>query len=501
MEIPSPTAQPNPPKLGSARRFETSPSDKDAIAGEFVLAFFNRSDRDTFAQRAAAQGAEILGTTDVGWLLGIRVQDSQTLAALLDEGPMPLETSPNHRVSIPIPWVPPDSIADEFRRNAFGRTAPAWLGWNSGTAGESPSPTIALLDTGTIPGVGLPDPAITRMDLVPRTTRSGNAGLSLHATAVASLMVGRPPDLMGLASNARLLDVRVLDDSGHGDAFTVALGIVAAVHAGARVLTLCLGTHSDNLALRLAVAYAVQQGAVLVAAAGNDGRDPLLYPARYDAVVAVGAVDRGGQRAEFSNIGDELDIMAPGVAVAAAGLTNTILLSGTSAAAPLVAAAAAAFWTQYPGLSAADVINAIRTTADETGPPGPDPEYGWGLLNVQRLWASQVPGIYDAGISPPYIVLDPHGRLQVTVIAQNRGTEILPELILHVALNGDQRTWSRHSVVAGDLLVGDMILEAEAFAQRGTLTVEAWAETPGVTDSRPANNTVRRILPRLSASQ
>ena len=141
-----------------------------------------------------------------------------------------------------------------------------------------------------------------------------------HGTHVAG---SSPPTsrtvsgITGAAPSVKILPVRVLDGGGSGQSSDVAAGIIYAADHGARVVNLSLGgTHADA-GMHAAIQYAISKGSVVVAAAGNSGESgsPKIYPGAFPEVVAVGAIDSNRQRASFSNVGDYVDVVAPGVDV------------------------------------------------------------------------------------------------------------------------------------------------------------------------------------------
>ncbi|HEX6501561.1 MAG TPA: type VII secretion-associated serine protease mycosin [Micromonosporaceae bacterium] len=263
--------------------------------------------------------------------------------------------------------------------------------------------TVAVVDSGVdarhpqlagavVPGVDLLDGGDGRTDCVG------------HGTAVASIIAGRgvpaadrsPAAALfrGLAPGATILPVRVSEqtaDGGSGTGRTVspdafAAAIRWAVDRGASVVNLSLVLHRDVPAVRAAVDYAVRHDVVLVAAVGNehDRGDPVPYPAAYPGVVGVGAITSTGARLSASQVGPYVDLVAPGEAVpAAARVRGFARYTGTSFAAPFVAATAALIRQYRPGLSAAQVARRLTATADPA-PGGSSDGYGAGVLNPYR---------------------------------------------------------------------------------------------------------------------
>lgn len=211
-----------------------------------------------------------------------------------------------------------------------------------------------------------------------------------HGTGVAGLIGAAADNGIGIAGvcwGCQLMPVKVLNARGAGGDAGVAMGLRWAVDRGARVVNLSLGGGEDSRTLRDAVQYAVDRGVVIVAASGNErqeGNQP-NYPAAYPNVIAVGATGQDDRVTDFSNTGDHLDLVAPGV-----NLWTTLpggrygRPSGTSFASPHVSGAAALILSLRPDLGWYDVRCILHATADDRGTPGRDPEYGWGRLNLAR---------------------------------------------------------------------------------------------------------------------
>jgi subtilisin family serine protease len=166
-----------------------------------------------------------------------------------------------------------------------------------------------------------------------------------HGCGVAGIIaanINNGIGIAGIAPNVQLLPVRVLDASGIGTYSNVAAGIIYAVDNGAAIINLSLGGANPSTLLENAVNYALSRHVMVIAAAGNTGQEGLLYPARYDAVIAVGSVDQDLQRSNFSSYGPQLDLLAPGRDIMTTALGGEYrLLTGTSFAAPQVSGVAA----------------------------------------------------------------------------------------------------------------------------------------------------------------
>lgn len=157
-----------------------------------------------------------------------------------------------------------------------------------------------------------------------------------HGCAVAGVIAAghNGMGMMGVASNAELLIYRVLNAQGSGRYSHLASAIVRAVDDGAGIINLSLGGSNASQLLQDAIAYAQNRGVVVVASSGNNGSSSVLYPARYEGVVSVGATGRDFNPAVFSNYG-KVDVWAPGVEVLSLTVGGDYAtFNGTSFAAP-----------------------------------------------------------------------------------------------------------------------------------------------------------------------
>lgn len=224
-----------------------------------------------------------------------------------------------------------------------------------------------------------------------------------HGTHVSGIIVAEHNNIgiVGVAPGASLYAVKVLDGGGFGTASLVVSGIEWAKNNGMKIISMSLESNENNTAVLDAVNVAYNSGILLVAAGGNTGGGTVLYPAAYDSVIAVAAVDQNGQRASFSPIDQKIEVAAPGVGINStacviADLYHCIqdgygLLSGTSMAAPYVTGVAALiFSTNFPDINGdgsrnnKDVREIIRNMAFDAGSQGNDNVYGYGILDAQN---------------------------------------------------------------------------------------------------------------------
>lgn len=264
----------------------------------------------------------------------------------------------------------PELIGDAAPGAAPGRcrlTAPVTIGMIDGPVNT---------DHPALRGVN-----VTFETLVP----SGRVPSSDHGTAVAGLLVGEDPSglLAGFARGARLHAVSVFaegeDDAEEASVERIAQAIDRLVGHGVRLINLSLAG-PENAALGRAITAAAGQGAVLIAASGNERRPVVAWPAAAPEVIAVTAVDAGRRRFRLANTGAELEFAAPGVDIYAARGRGAGYVSGTSFAAPIVTALAARQMAAGRG-SAGAIRGALRATVEPLGPGARNTDFGFGLVH------------------------------------------------------------------------------------------------------------------------
>jgi len=263
---------------------------------------------------------------------------------------------------------------------------------------------IAILDTGV--DINHPD---LKAKLVSGTntvnplksTRDGD-GHGTHVAGIAGAVVNNGMGVAGVAGipQVKIMPVKVFDDWGGSD-ITISDGIIWAADHGARVMNMSFGSFFESKVLNDAINYAYDKGVVMVAAAGNWASWEISYPAALTKVIAVSAVDKNDNLADYSSYGPEIDVAAPGEEIYSTvwnpykGSTYTEM-SGTSMASPMVAGLAALLLAQDPALSNDDVRQIIEVSAKDLGDPGWDPKFGHGLIDVRKALTTSLANIDDA---------------------------------------------------------------------------------------------------------
>jgi subtilisin family serine protease len=250
-----------------------------------------------------------------------------------------------------------------------------------------------------------------------------------------------------------LISIRVSDDAGEADSFALAAGILAAVDEKVDLINISMGSEEDNSLIREAITHAQGQGMVIIASSGNSESGQSNYPAAYPGVISVGAVDANRKHLDFSNFGDALSLTAPGWALNAAWSGNRYAcISGTSASAPIVTGAIAATMSDGKGrrMSAVEASEIVMRYTDEAGIPGPDSQYGIGILNMGRVLSRNAKGIFDVAITDQRLIRNRVGDgVQVTI--QNRGNEVLINVMLTVQTPDGTRDFNTTTLPPGGL--------------------------------------------------
>jgi subtilisin len=207
-------------------------------------------------------------------------------------------------------------------------------------------------------------------------------------------------NVVGVAPLASLYAVKVLDQNGSGQFSWIIAGIDWCIQNGIHVVSMSLGGGAAPAALETMCNTAWSKGLLLVAAAGNAQRQMPVppaasnvgFPAKYQNVIAVSAIDSSNVIAEFSSRGPEVDVCAPGVTVLSDKLGGgTTTMSGTSTACPHVAGVAAVAWGSHRFSNNEQIWNLLASTVDNLGVPDWDLFYGYGRVNALAAAAAMVP--------------------------------------------------------------------------------------------------------------
>jgi len=265
---------------------------------------------------------------------------------------------------------------------------------------RTPEPiTICVVDTGysfghaNLPGM--------QHNVTGTDTDSGIAledpgsGHGTHVSGTIGAIGGNGGGVVGVNPDPNRFKFHIgkgLSNSGSGSGATVLAAVQGCVDNGAKVISMSLGGPAPSNIARDMYNQHYDNGVLIVAAAGNSGNGAFSYPASYEAVMSVAAVNTPGRnRASFSQFNSQLEISGPGVQVqstsnADLGINGIRTLSGTSMACPHVAGVAALVWSYFPECSNDQIRTALLMSAADEGAVGCDNEYGHGFVQAEAAY-------------------------------------------------------------------------------------------------------------------
>ena len=189
-----------------------------------------------------------------------------------------------------------------------------------------------------------------------------------HGTHVSATIaaINNGIGMVGIAPKSKIMPVKVLGADGAGTNINVAKGIVWAADNGADIITMSLGSENPCDQIAAAIEYAKSKEAIIFCAAGNNGIESgILYPAKYNHTISIGAIDENLNICEFSCCGDELDFLAPGYNIVSAVPNNKYAsMTGTSMANPFAVGCAALLLSYARKIKFSSLDNMLRNTED-----------------------------------------------------------------------------------------------------------------------------------------
>jgi major intracellular serine protease len=199
--------------------------------------------------------------------------------------------------------------------------------------------------------------------------------------------------IVGIAPEVTIITGKVLDKNGRSQGWSILRGLEYCLKVCPDVVNLSLGGPNPMPEVHEVIKKLVANGTVVVCAAGNNGEEKILYPAKYEEVITVGSYSDSllKDRSLFSSWGVELDSMAPGEKILSTYLNKGYaVLSGTSMATPVVSGVVALIISKYraenKSLTVDEIKKLLYTTAVDVGSKGWDNRSGWGIINPMSIF-------------------------------------------------------------------------------------------------------------------
>ncbi|MHC4643601.1 MAG: S8 family serine peptidase, partial [Planctomycetota bacterium] len=408
------------------------------VAGEFLVKFKPNVSEQTINAINSTHGVSAIYTSSYTGVRRLRTPNGETVTDMVDiyQANANVEYAEANYIAYAMK-APSDELYSHqwhLQNTRYGgiKIESAW------TISTGSGAVVAVLDTGiAYEDYSEKNPAVSNRsyhqatdlagtlfvagyDFVNQDEHPNDDSVSGHGTHIAGTIAQNTHNgigTAGVAFNAYLMPVKVLDRYGAGTYADIAEGIIWATENGAHVINLGLGGSEPSTVLEEAIAYSYNRGVTLIASAGNDGIGGVSYPAAYDDyVIAVSATRYDETLAYYSNHGLSIDLAAPGGDLNVDqngdgygdGILqqtyktdgyNTILwgygfMEGTSMAAAHVSGIAALLIANGNATSPAEVRQALEFTAEDKGSAGWDIRYGWGIVDAYAAlqWSATQPG-------------------------------------------------------------------------------------------------------------
>ncbi|GIO11758.1 aerolysin [Cohnella xylanilytica] len=350
-----------------------------------IVAFRDPADYRSCLRRLAAMGVKPVKTSSALRLICVRANKKHDWGKLRSH---PKVAYAEKDAKVTAHGLPDTKRKVRVRRSSAKADCPPKAPWN---VCRVQSPPVWTRTRGAGVKIGIIDTGIARhpdlriaggVNTIGGTSFADDNGHGTHVAGIAAA-TGRGR-IFGNAPQAGLYAIKALDSSGSGFVSDIVEGIDWCIANGIRVINMSFGMPGDSQALRAAVRLARRRGIVLVASAGNEGRQSggvIDAPARYPETLAVAATTRGDRVASFSSRGRGIDLAAPGVNILSTWPGGRyVRLSGTSMSAPHVTGGSALLRALSPRLGASAVGSRLRANARRI--PGGRMAVGSGLLQV-----------------------------------------------------------------------------------------------------------------------
>lgn len=304
---------------------------------------------------------------------------------------------------------------------------------------------------------------------------SSNAFHGTAVTGIAAATANNQKGIAGVSWGAKILPLQAMDDQGDGDTLSIARAIRYAADRNIDVVNLSLGGPTADQYLRQAIQYALDRDTIVVAAAGNDGCDCMVYPANYPEVVSVGAYSQAFERASFSSYGTNLDILAPGSGMISPSWSTSnstshyaSQLAGTSFAAPVISGLLANARAANPTMTWGQLVTILMQTADHRSVPPHQPrsnQTGFGFSRAGEYSNRLSNGVYATG---RYYLHIPITDLYGSASVHDCQTSDYPGVQLYVITENSVPSYSVSELAVAKARARGATITARSFVCMGT---------------------------------
>lgn len=254
-----------------------------------------------------------------------------------------------------------------------------------------------------------------------------------HATHVCGTICANG-QILGASPEIELYTAKVLDDTGGGNDNTITEGLYWAISKNVDVINMSLGGKNPQTKLHKTIQYAVEQGIIIVCAAGNSGESWMAYPAKFPETIAVAAIDNYKKWPSFSSVGSEVELAAVGVDVQSTYLDGKYaILRGTSMACPHITSAVALMQAKAKirfgrKLNLEEMRTILHIYAEDIGETGKDSKHGFGVFSFGRFEKKEYirPKIKMQIGSPTYYVNDVQKKMDTSPILDKNSRTLVP---------------------------------------------------------------------------
>lgn len=344
-------------------------------------------DDTTFRATIADQGGTVIDTIDQinVYVVQFDVQTSkgETISALRSHRHFKFAEDD---AVVTANLIPDDPYYTTYQANMPQINAPA--AWDLSTGAGV---TIAILDSG-VDGThpDLVDNMVAGYNFYNNNTDTADVlGHGTCVAGVAAAALNNTVGMAGVAGDAQIMPIRIVDPNGYATTSTIAKAITYAADQGCRSVNISYAPVYDNATIQTAAAYLQQLGGLLCCAAGNSGAETTTPPTT--TMVCVSSINADNSFSSFSTYGNAVQICAPGKDIFCTSKNNTYsLVGGTSFSSPTVAGVVALMFAANPDLTPAQVMSILNSTATDMGSSGRDKYFGYGKVNAGAAVAAAI---------------------------------------------------------------------------------------------------------------